>query len=101
MGCFLGCGTVFKLAQKNSSWLFSQLYGFRGGLDGGNPYARVIVGPDGSLYGTTTYGGFGGGFCNFGGCGTIFKLTPSDGGWTETVIHRFGIDLTPPLYMPM
>ena len=35
--CFLGCGTVFKLAPKNSGWLFSQLYGFQGVNDGGNP----------------------------------------------------------------
>jgi uncharacterized repeat protein (TIGR03803 family) len=91
--CGMGCGTAFRLAQENSGWLFSQLYGFRGVNDGGNPYARVVVGPDGSLYGTT-YGG-GGGSCE-GGCGTVFNLRPPQhatantlGNWTETVLYRF------------
>ena len=39
-----------------------------------------------TLYGTTSYGG------SF-YAGTVFKLTPGDAGWTETVLHSFnGID---------
>ena len=57
--------------------------------------ARVIFGPDGSLYGTTYWGG--GYPCPAGnGCGTVFKLTPpartspaAMEGWTETVLYRF------------
>jgi len=147
----MGCGTAFRLAQKNSGWLFSQLYGFRGVNDGGNPYARVVSGPTavstvrlmavvvevvkegaarfqsetsatrhgqhsgnwtetvlyrftggsdgsmpagadltfdaaGNIYGTTTAGGTGN--CQ-GGCGTVYKLTQSGGGWTESVLHSF------------
>ena len=96
-----GCGTVFELSPTPSGWSFKTLYAFQGGEDGSQPVARVIIGPDGGLYGTTQEGGEGGGFCNFGGCGTVFKLTPSNGGWTETVIHRFGIDISPGQYMPM
>jgi hypothetical protein len=51
-----GCGTVYKLARKNSGWLFYTLYQFSG-PDGQNPESRVIIGPDGNLYGTTNVGG--------------------------------------------
>ena len=44
---------MFKLTAKNSSWVFSSLYSFQGDTDGANPEARVVIGPDGSLYGTT------------------------------------------------
>ncbi len=92
-----GAGTVFKLTRKNSNWIMNPLYSFQGGNDGAVPVARVIFGPDGNLYGTTTYGG--GGACSYGGntgCGTVFKLQPSPVAcrtalcpWTETVLYRF------------
>ena len=92
----IGWGTVFKLSRRGSGWIFSQLYRFRGPEDGYGPWARVVFGPDGSLYGTTTYGGQVN--CNFPwGCGTIFNLKPPTsvspnifGGWTKTVLHTFG-----------
>ncbi len=93
--CFEGCGAAFKIARTGSGWLFTPLYDFVGGNDGGNPGARLIVGPDGSLYGTTSQGGGSG--CESGaGCGTVFNLRPPAhftshvlGGWTETVLYRF------------
>ena len=66
-----GNGTVFRLVHKNSNWLFAPLYSFAGGNDGANPQVRVIIGPDGSLYGTTQYGG--------NGYGTVFQ--------TDTAAH--------------
>ena len=54
--CLLGCGTVYKLMLKNSHYLFQTLYNFHG-VDGNGPRARVILGPDGTLYGTTIGGG--------------------------------------------
>lgn len=84
-----GLGTVFKMLQRNGQWVFMPLYSFRGGDDGANPAARVVVGPDGNLYGTT----YGGGTGNW---GTVFKLAPSAnagasvfGNWQETVLYRF------------
>lgn len=84
----VGNGTVFRLALKNSKWLFSPLYSFAGGSDGANPQARVIIGPDGALYGTTQLGG--------NGHGTVFRLSPPATAcktalcpWTETVLYRF------------
>ncbi len=66
-------GTVFKLSYKGSGWILTSLYQFAGGSDGARPHARVIFGPDGSLYGTTQSGGGNG--CFGDGCGTIFKLS--------------------------
>ena len=90
-----GYGTVFKLAYKGSSWVLTPLYSFPAGSDGASPYARVIFGPNGSLYGTTGHGGGIGG-CGADGCGTVFNLRPSATVcktalcfWTETVLHRF------------
>jgi uncharacterized repeat protein (TIGR03803 family) len=67
-----GCGIVFKLTPTRSGYRESILHRFTGGADGGEPQAGLIFGKDGALYGTTTYGGTGGGF----GDGTVFKLTP-------------------------
>ncbi len=145
--CAEGCGTVFKLEHKNSSWVFYPLYAFSG-PDGNNPQARVIFGPDGNLYGTTTNGGAAGkgevfrlqpppracqsflcpwiltvlySFQGAGdganptygdlmfdhagniygttpsggssncrdGCGVVYELSPSNGGWTEKVLYSF------------
>jgi len=90
---YSGCGTVFKLSHKNSGWVFAPLYSFQGGYDGIGPYARVIFGRDGALYGTTAEGG---NSCYSGTCGTVFRLAPPATAcrtalcpWNETVIYRF------------
>ena len=99
-----GCGTVFKLAHSVAGWILTPLYAFKGGDDGDRPLARVIIGPDGNLYGTTAYGGRG---CGGDGCGTVFNLKPPAhtlarvfGDWTETVLYRFtgGSDGSSPEY---
>jgi uncharacterized repeat protein (TIGR03803 family) len=84
-----GCGTVYKLARHGSSWLFNPLYAFTGGSDGAVPLARVILGPNGTLYGTTYIGG--------GGTGVVFNLHPPPhitnrvfSPWTEDVLYQFG-----------
>ena len=91
-----GCGVVYRLTNHNSSWIVTPLYSFLGGDDGMNPQmANVLIGPDGTLYSSTYYGG---GSCsgNNQGCGTVFKLQPSANAchsalcpWTETILHRF------------
>lgn len=93
-----GCGTVFKLSQKNSGWIFEQLYSFTGQADGAVPYlAGVTIGPNGSLYGVTIDGG--GGQCPAefaNGCGVVYNLQPpasvckaSSCPWTETPLYAF------------
>ena len=51
-----GKGIVYKLTNKNSTWVFTPLYAFAGGNDGALPQSGVVFGPNGTLYGTTTYG---------------------------------------------
>ncbi len=144
-----GCGAVFKLTHKGSGWAFSPLYSFLGDNDGASPSARVSIGPNGILYGTTSSGGGwnggtvfslrppaaacktalcswnesvlyrfsnsldglspgygdvvfdqagnlygttyqgGSGPCGGGPCGVVYKLTPSNGGWTESALYSF------------
>ena len=88
-----GCGLVFKLAQRNSSWVETILYDFVGGNDGRLPQYGPTFGRDGNLYGTTSVGGNQG--CS-GGCGIIYKLQPSATvcrsilcPWNETLVHTF------------
>lgn len=93
-GCSGGCGAVFNLKPKPnppvtplSPWIETPLYLFNGGSDGANPYgADLIFDQAGNLYGTTYDGGTGS--CS-GGCGTVYKLTPSNGSWTESVLYSF------------
>jgi uncharacterized repeat protein (TIGR03803 family) len=77
-----GIGTVVQLVNSPSGWTETDLHSFTDGSDGGFPYAGLIFDDAGNLYGATWYGGSGGG-------GAVFELTPSDGGWTFTVIHSF------------
>jgi uncharacterized repeat protein (TIGR03803 family) len=80
--CSYGCGTVFKLTTDGKSKKL--LYTFAGGTDGADPVAGLIV-VDGSLYGTTEYGGIKTKLCSA-GCGTIFKVTTSG---SERIVYRF------------
>jgi hypothetical protein len=96
--CFYpgGCGEVYELTPPTvagSDWTETTIHDFEGSPDGEFPYAALTLGPGGVLYGTTPYGGSGScPFVPYGGCGTVFELTPpaSPGGvWTESVIHSF------------
>lgn len=82
-------GTVFELTlNKDGNWMEKVLYQFTGGKDGGAPDAGLTFDQAGNIYGTTAWGG---NLNNcYDGCGVVFKLTPnSNGGWNETVLHRF------------
>ena len=73
--------------------MLATLYSFVFGNDGAAPESPVVFGPDGSLYGTTKYGG--GGTCPY-GCGTVYNLKPpatvcgsESCSWTETQLYSF------------
>jgi uncharacterized repeat protein (TIGR03803 family) len=84
------CGTVFQLAPSGGGQYHqSVLFSFDCFDTGKNPYGGVTLDAQGNLYGTTVAGGSGG-FCSGDGCGVVFKLTHSGGGWTETVLYNFG-----------
>jgi len=91
-----GYGTVFKLSPSRSGWVLSPLYSFAGPPDGATPVARVVFGPDHTLYGTTEYGGEQATSCGNQGCGTVFNLKPMPAAcktsvcpWDETILRRF------------
>ena len=70
---------------------YAVLYAFKGSPDGATPYGGVIAGSSkGTLIGTTYYGGTSAPPTN--GAGTVFALTKSGDGYTESVIHDFGHD---------
>jgi uncharacterized repeat protein (TIGR03803 family) len=69
-------GTVFELDTTGKETI---LYNFKGGADGANPFAGLIRGPGGNLFGATVEGGA----SNF---GTIFQLSTAG---KETVLHTF------------
>lgn len=75
-------GTVFKLGPDGTETV---LYSFKGGADGENPTGGLAWDDEGSLYGTTI---FGGDSCAISGegCGTVFELSPSG---KHTVLHAF------------
>lgn len=74
----LGYGTIFHLATNG---VLTTLYAFKGGADGGWPYAGLVLGKDGSFYGNTFNGGEL--FYNY---GVIFRISP---GGTYTNLHTF------------
>ena len=87
-----GTGLVFELSPQGGSWRYKVLYNFGvypNSGDGFAPNSALIFDKLGNLYGTTYNGGTG---C-FQGCGTVFELSPiQGGGWKEQVIHTFQTD---------
>ncbi len=76
------CGTVFRLTPPQTvsrtalaPWTETVLYRFTGGEDGGGPSGDLTFDQLGNIYGTGRYPG------------VIYELTPSGGGWTETVLY--------------
>jgi uncharacterized repeat protein (TIGR03803 family) len=63
-----GYGTVFELNPTTRA--LTVLYTFSGGADGSSPYAGVVFGQGGALYGTTQAGGADGN-------GAVFKVNPA------------------------
>src|SRR5580693_6141634 len=76
-----GGGVVFELDTEGN---YTVLYRFTGGAGGGGPFAGVIRDSAGNLYGTASTGGTTD--CTVGGCGVVYKLSPSG---EETVLHTF------------
>ncbi len=86
-------GVVYRLVRSGDGWTLTTLHTFQGAPNDGNEsIARVVFGPDGTLYGTTYLGG------TF-DAGIVFNLRPPATAckavfclWTETVLHSFSGD---------
>ena len=59
-------------------------YNFTGEPDGELPLGGLAIDESGNLYGTAANNGD-----PSAQCGTVFKLSPSNSGWTFTVLHAF------------
>jgi len=79
-------GVVFKMTPNGQGgWTEIVLHNFGNAQDGARPQAGLVIDGNGNLYGNT-YGG------GTHGDGTAFELTSNgSGGWTERVLHNFGI----------
>ena len=84
-------GTVFKLRPPNNPchsiscrWNLTALYDFTDVGAGSQPgYGNVAFDAASNVYGTTVVGGTN-------GAGTVYKLTHSNGGRTQSVLYSFG-----------
>jgi uncharacterized repeat protein (TIGR03803 family) len=77
-------------SSASAEWKEKVLYSFQGGNDGQSPAGGVVFDKAGNLYGATYEGGS---TCPSPGCGTIFQLSPGNGGtWTETILYEFNGD---------
>jgi len=80
-----GGGVAFELTPDSSGWSYNVLHDFAGeneGKDGWTPYARLLLGKNGNLYGTTA----GGGAYTL---GAVFRLRYVSGGWDESLLYSF------------
>lgn len=78
---------LFVLSATSWGQTYRVIHNFGGPGDGFNPQAGVIFGNQGSIYGTTWFGGNPN--CQF-GCGLVYELSPQvDGTWTERVLYQF------------
>jgi uncharacterized repeat protein (TIGR03803 family) len=82
-----GWGTVFSIAPSGTEAVLHSFKGFPN--DGQRPTASLLN-VNGTLYGTTQFGGSGscggGTGSGYNGCGSVFKITTSG---RETVLHNF------------
>jgi len=78
-------GAVFELSPPvvpADPWTYTLLFQFGLRFGGGiDPMGRMIFDDSGNLYGTTYEGGT--------GWGSVFELSPTPDGWTETDLYDF------------
>jgi len=93
-GC--GCGSVFKLVPFGHTYREITIHAFRGYPDGKTPEAGVILGSDGTAFGTTVLGGAHGG-------GEVYSLAPTGRRYTHHSVYSFASwrIKKPPIHWPM
>ncbi len=86
-----GGGVAFELSPSaTGEWTETVLHNFGNGDDGINPLSELIFDAEGNLYGTTAISGG-----NRKG-GIIYKLSPGQDGWTETILYVFPASFSGP-----
>jgi hypothetical protein len=69
-----GLFLVLASALAAQAQTFQVIHGFEWG-EGSHPVTGLTIGPGGNLYGTAQAGGDMNGAC-YGGCGTVWEITP-------------------------
>ncbi len=78
-----GAGALFQLVPSNGGWVEHSLVEFNG-TTGIHPYGSLIKDAAGNFYGTARDNGPNGG-------GTVYELSPSDGGWSFSLVYAFSV----------
>ena len=84
-------GVLFLCAAEAWAGTETVLYNFGGKPDGSGPSNGLVMDSQGNLYGPTETGG------TF-GYGCVYKLSPVNNTWQETVLHSFNSDGTDGIY---
>ncbi len=80
-------GAIYELTPSDGNWTFNLVYS--PSLVGlGGAAGTLARASDGTLYGTLLTGG-NTQSCSGYGCGSVFQLTPSNGGWVYTTLYEF------------
>lgn len=90
-GVLVGCGVVYELMPNGSGGWNESVIEDMNALEVINPVAGLVSDKNGNLYGTATQGS------NVGG-GGAFELSPSNGGWTASLIYA-GVNSSSPLIL--
>jgi hypothetical protein len=75
---------LFQLQETKKGWEQTVLYRFYGSPDGESPVGRLVIGPNGEVYGATANGGSNAIQYN----GTVFELEHVNGRWKERVLFN-------------
>lgn len=80
LGGQFGDGAIVELTPSGTGWTETVVHSLQLS-EGADPIGGLTFDAAGNIFGAAEAGGF----C----CGTVFELTPSGGGWTETTLHAF------------
>jgi uncharacterized repeat protein (TIGR03803 family) len=75
-------GVIFQLTPSALSWTEKVLHSFQLSTDGAGSSGAVVIDASGNLYGANDLYGPNNG-------GTVWELSPANGGWTFTVLYAF------------
>jgi len=79
-------GIAYELSPAVGEWTETLLHNFPTGKGDGEYPGPIVFDKSGNLYGTTYVG------VNPCGDGTVYELSPIQGGWTENPLHCFSND---------